>query len=77
MPRVLGYAEPLSVAPGEEIRFMVGTSSASQAERVKDGRMKASIQHGLEGHPIVAEGNALGTNVQRERALKGHPRGPR
>jgi len=25
MPRVLGYAEPLSVAPGEEIRFMIGT----------------------------------------------------
>jgi N,N-dimethylformamidase len=25
MPRVLGYADPLTVAPGEEIRFMVGT----------------------------------------------------
>lgn len=25
MPRVLGYADPLSVAPGETIRFMVGT----------------------------------------------------
>jgi len=31
MPRVLGYAEPLTVAPGEEIRFMVGTSTAPAA----------------------------------------------
>jgi hypothetical protein len=25
MPSVLGYADPLTVAPGEDIRFMVGT----------------------------------------------------
>ena len=35
MPRVLGYAEPLSVAPGEEIRFMVGTLDGPRRYRAE------------------------------------------
>jgi N,N-dimethylformamidase len=35
MPRVLGYAEPLSVAPGQEIRFMVGTLDGPRRYRAE------------------------------------------
>jgi len=35
LPRVLGYADPLSVAPGEEIRFMVGTLDGPRRYRAE------------------------------------------
>ncbi|HTK89758.1 MAG TPA: N,N-dimethylformamidase beta subunit family domain-containing protein [Verrucomicrobiae bacterium] len=35
MPRVLGYADPLSVAPGETIRFMVGTLDGPRRYRAE------------------------------------------
>src|SRR5262245_29447946 len=35
MPRVLGYAEPLSVAPDEAIRFMVGTLDGPRRYRAQ------------------------------------------
>ena len=39
MPRVLGYADPLSVAPGEEIRFMVGTLDGPRRYRAEIVRL--------------------------------------
>jgi N,N-dimethylformamidase len=39
MPRVLGYADPLSVAPGEEIRFMVGTLDGPRRYRAQVVRL--------------------------------------
>lgn len=39
MPRVLGYAEPLAVAPGEEIRFMVGTLGGPRRYRAEVVRL--------------------------------------
>jgi N,N-dimethylformamidase len=39
MPRVLGYADPLSVAPGEEIRFMVGTLDEPRRYRAEVVRL--------------------------------------
>jgi N,N-dimethylformamidase len=41
MPRVLGYADPLSVAPGEEIRFMVGTLDGPRRYRAEVVRLVA------------------------------------
>ena len=41
MPRVLGYADPLSVAPGEEIRFMVGTLDGPRRYRAEVVRLAA------------------------------------
>jgi N,N-dimethylformamidase len=41
MPRVLGYADPLSVAPGEEIRFMVGTLDGPRRYRAEVVRLTA------------------------------------
>ena len=41
MPRVLGYAEPLTVAPGEEIRFMVGTLDGPRRYRAEIVRLVA------------------------------------
>lgn len=35
MPRVLGYADPLSAAPGETIRFMVGTLDGPRRYRAE------------------------------------------
>src|SRR3989442_9298219 len=35
MPRVIGYADPLSVAPGEPIRFMVGTLDGPRRYRAE------------------------------------------
>ncbi len=35
MPRVLAYADPLSVAPGQEIRFMVGTLDGPRRYRAE------------------------------------------
>ena len=39
MPRVLGYADPLSVAPGEDIRFMVGTLDGPRRYRAEIVRL--------------------------------------
>lgn len=39
MPRVLAYAEPSSVAPGEEIRFMVGTLDGPRRYRAEVVRL--------------------------------------
>ncbi len=39
MPRVLGYADPLSVAPGDEIRFMVGTLDGPRRYRAEVVRL--------------------------------------
>jgi N,N-dimethylformamidase len=39
MPRVLGYADPLSVAPGEEMRFMVGTLDGRHRYRAEVVRL--------------------------------------
>ena len=39
MPRVLGYADPLAVAPGEEIRFMVGTLGGPRRYRAEVVRL--------------------------------------
>jgi len=39
MPRVLGYADPLSVAPGEEIRFMIGTLDGPRRYRAQVVRL--------------------------------------
>ena len=39
MPRVLGYADPLAVAPGEEIRFMVGTLGGPRHYRAEVVRL--------------------------------------
>jgi N,N-dimethylformamidase len=39
MPRVLGYADPLTVAPGEEIRFMVGTLDGPRRYRAEVVRL--------------------------------------
>jgi N,N-dimethylformamidase len=39
MPRVLGYADPLSVAPGEDIRFMVGTLDGPRRYRAEVVRL--------------------------------------
>jgi N,N-dimethylformamidase len=39
MPRVLGYADPLSVAPGEAIRFMVGTLDGPRRYRAEVVRL--------------------------------------
>jgi N,N-dimethylformamidase beta subunit-like protein/concanavalin A-like lectin/glucanase superfamily protein len=39
MPRVLGYADPLSVAPGEAIRFMVGTLDGPRRYRAQVVRL--------------------------------------
>ena len=41
MPRVLGYADPLSVAPGEEIRFMVTTLDGPRRYRAEVVRLVA------------------------------------
>jgi N,N-dimethylformamidase len=35
MPRVLGYADPLSVAPGEQIRFMISTREGARRYRAQ------------------------------------------
>ena len=45
MPRVLGYAEPLSVEPGEEIRFMVGTLDGPRRYRAEVVRMICGDTH--------------------------------
>jgi N,N-dimethylformamidase len=42
MPRVLGYADPLSVAPGETIRFMVGTLDGPRRYRAEIVRVISS-----------------------------------
>lgn len=42
MPRVLGYADPLSVAPGETIRFMVGTRDGPCRYRAEIVRVVSS-----------------------------------
>ena len=39
MPRVLGYADPLTVAPGEDIRFMVGTLDGPRRYRAEIVRL--------------------------------------
>ncbi len=39
MPRVLGYADPLTVAPGEPIRFMVGTLDGPRRYRAEVVRL--------------------------------------
>jgi len=39
MPRVIGYADPLSVAPGEPIRFMVGTVDGPRRYRAEVVRL--------------------------------------
>jgi N,N-dimethylformamidase len=39
MPRVLGYADPLSVAPGEPIRFMIGTLDGPRRYRAEIVRL--------------------------------------
>ena len=39
MPRVIGYADPLSVAPGEPIRFMVGTLDGPRRYRAEVVRL--------------------------------------
>ena len=39
MPRVLGYADPLSAAPGETIRFMVGTLDGPRRYRAEVVRL--------------------------------------
>ena len=39
MPRVIGYADPLSVAPGERIRFMVGTLDGPRRYRAEVVRL--------------------------------------
>jgi N,N-dimethylformamidase len=39
MPRVLAYADPLSVAPGEAIRFMVGTLDGPRRYRAEVHRL--------------------------------------
>jgi len=39
MPRVLGYADPLSVAPGETVRFMVGTLDGPRRYRAEVVRL--------------------------------------
>src|SRR2546427_12278661 len=39
MPRVTGYADPLSVAPGERIRFMVGTLDGPRRYRAEVVRL--------------------------------------
>jgi N,N-dimethylformamidase beta subunit-like protein len=39
MPRVLGYADPLTVAPGERIRFMVGTLDGPRRYRAEVVRL--------------------------------------
>ena len=39
MPRVLGYVDPLSVAPGEEIRFMIGTLDGPRRYRAEVVRL--------------------------------------
>src|SRR4029450_6899426 len=66
MPRVLGYADPLTVAPGEEIRFMVGTLDGPRRYRAEivrlacggpgpgalmTGRVRTSIEGEHEGAP--------------------------
>jgi N,N-dimethylformamidase len=42
MPRVLGYADPLSAAPGETIRFMVGTLDGPRRYRAEIVRVISS-----------------------------------
>src|SRR5256885_6050051 len=39
MPRVIGYADPVSVAPGERIRFMVGTLDGPRRYRAEVVRL--------------------------------------
>jgi len=39
LPRVIGYADPLSVAPGEPIRFMVGTVDGPRRYRAEVVRL--------------------------------------
>jgi N,N-dimethylformamidase len=39
MPRVLGYADPLTVAPGEAIRFMIGTLDGPRPYRAEVVRL--------------------------------------
>jgi N,N-dimethylformamidase beta subunit-like, C-terminal/Concanavalin A-like lectin/glucanases superfamily len=39
MPRVIGYADPLSVAPGEPIRFMIGTLDGPRRYRAEVVRL--------------------------------------
>ncbi len=67
MPRVLGYADPLSVAPGESIRFMVGTLDGPRRYRAEVVRL-ISGDTGPEGPglrterlPTAIEGEHEGT----------------
>jgi N,N-dimethylformamidase len=39
MPRVVGYADPLSIAPGEPIRFMIGTLDGPRRYRAEVVRL--------------------------------------
>src|SRR5439155_16163673 len=39
MPRVIGYADPLSVEPGQQIRFMVGTLDGPRRYRAEVVRL--------------------------------------
>jgi N,N-dimethylformamidase len=54
MPRVLGYADPLSVAPGEAIRFMVGTLDGPRRYRAEVVRL-VSGDTGPEGPGLRTE----------------------
>jgi len=63
MPRVLGYADPLSVAPGEAIRFMVGTLDGPRRYRAEVVRL-ISGDTGPEGPGLKAE--RLATPIEGE-----------
>ena len=54
MPRVLGYADPLSVSPGEAIRFMVGTLDGPRRYRAEVVRL-VSGDTGPEGPGLKTE----------------------
>jgi N,N-dimethylformamidase len=65
MPRVLGYADPLSAAPGEEIRFMVGTLDGPRRYRAEVVRLvSGDAGPGSPGLKTVP----LGTSIDGEHA---------
>ena len=63
LPRVLGYADPLSVAPGEAIRFMVGTLDGRRRYRAEVVRL-ISGDTGPEGPGLKTE--RLATPIEGE-----------